>query len=758
MNKSKVNTLMVSTSMSVLIALLPLATASAQDEKKGFQLDEIMVTSTLRTKSVQDVPVTVSVLGEAQIAKADIHDAASIALNTPGLAYGEFSPGQAIFSMRGVGSADDGAGLDSSVALFLDGVYVGRGAGINFDMFDLERIEILKGPQGALFGRNTIGGAISVISKKPSDELIVKASGTYGNEGILRLQGMVSGPVSDKVGAKLVVNHRSHDGFVRNTLLNKDLNDEDTTSVRGQVSLDMDGSEWLLSGDYMEDHRDEAGRFPYVNGNFDYVGTSVALGAGVGQTSASPTEGFSDRKAGGASLQGDIEFNSGKLTTITGYRSVKTDWEMPSVGAPLGGGYNLDAGVYGADVIDGINEDVKTFSEELRWTSNLDGNINFIGGLFFFSEDTDRTEEFRIDRNTVATGQVIVGSEYTRTQNKTTSLAGYGQAQYQMSADWVLSVGGRFSHDKRDYTATAVNCGLDEAVKAAAGFPNFEPCHGVGGSLRIIAEAFEVSAKKSWSNFSPMASLQYTVNDDLMVFGTVSTGYKSGGYAGSQGVKSVATDPVNPEKVINYEIGFKGDFLDNHMRLNATAFYMDYKDLQVVRFGPVPSSPFGTFITTNLGSAKIQGVELEMLWQITEQFMIGANYAYLDTVGKDLIINGIDASGKDLRQAPRNSFNLNADYTIPLANDKGSVNISAQFSHMDEQRMDYLSDVTIAEKQNLTDARIAWTSADENYEISIWGKNIANKNYVSHTYIIGPGTIGTWGAPRTYGVTLTATF
>ena len=154
------------------------------------------------------------------------------------MSYGEFSPGQALISLRGVSSADDGAGLDNSVALFLDGVYIGRNASINFDMFDLERLEVLRGPQGTLFGRNAIGGAINVVTEKPADEFTVRAGITAGNEGILRYRGLISGPLSDTVSGKLSATHREHDGFVENLVLNKDQQDENQTSLRGQLRFD----------------------------------------------------------------------------------------------------------------------------------------------------------------------------------------------------------------------------------------------------------------------------------------------------------------------------------------------------------------------------------------------------------------------------------------------------------------------------------------------------------------------------------------
>ena len=749
--------------VALLALAIPFSAQAAEEADDSLKIDEIIVTSTLRAKNVQDIPITVAVLGMAQIDKADIHDADGIANNVPGMQYSEFAPGQALFSMRGVGSFDDGAGLDNSVALFLDGVYIGRGAGVNFDMFDLERIEVLKGPQGALFGRNTIGGAISVVTQKPSDEFAAKLAVTGGNEGILRVQGLVTGPISENLSAKIVGNYRRHDGFVRNTLLKKDLNNEDQGSVRGQLKLDMDDSEWILSADYMKDDRESAGRFPVVNGNFDYVGTAEALGANKPQTSASPTNGFSKREGGGSSLTGNVNFDKGTLTSITAFRTIDTSWAMPSVGAPLGGGFDLANGVYGLDVIDAIDESVDTFSQELRWTTELDGNFGFVAGAFFFTEKTDRVEQFKIDRNTEATGQVTVGNEYTRTENKSTSYAIYGQAQWDFAEQWTLLVGGRFSHDKKDYVATAVNCGNSEAVRAAAGFANFAPCDGVGGSLRIIAETFRVPTQKSWNDFSPMASLQYRPNENVMVFGTVSTGYKSGGFAGSQGVASAASNPVNPESVINYEIGFKSDLADGSVRFNATAFFMDYTDLQVVRFGPVAGSVFGSFQTTNIGSADILGFETELTWAVTEDFTLSGSYAYLDTEAKGLTLElrsgPADFSGLPLRQAPKNSFNIVADYNVALDGDMGDLNFNAQVTHTDESHNDFATaSQTINQAKTLLNGNITWQSVDEKYKIALWAKNLTNKSYVAHSYFIGPGTIGVWGAPRTFGVTATANF
>ncbi len=756
---SKARTLLLSATISA--AIIGTAGISVQAQ----ELEEIIVTATLREKNVQDIPVSVSVLGADLIEKQDIHGADSIANNVPGLHYANFSPGQTLFAIRGVGSFDDGAGLDNSVALFLDGVYIGRGAGVNFDMFDLERIEVLKGPQGALFGRNTIGGAISVVTAKPSDELGGKVSVTGGNEGIFRAQALVSGPLSENVSAKLVVSHRENNGFVKNTILNKKVNDENRTSVRGQVMLRTESSEWIVSADYMEDDTEDNGRFHYVNnggGTGGLQGLAISLGSGRPnpQTTAEPLEGFNKRESSGISLNGEIEFEKGLLTTITAFRNVQSNWEMPSVGVPLGG-LDLEAGRFGVGVIDKIDEDIDTFSQELRWTSDLGGSLEYVVGAYFFTEDTDRPEQFLLRFGTTA-GEAVIGNEYTRTQNDSTSLAAYGQAQWDFADQWTLLFGGRYSYDDKEYTATGVNCGLPEIDDPGNPFNGFAPCEGIArdgvGSLGIVAEAFEVSANVDFDDFSPMVSIQYRPQDDIMLFATIATGFKSGGFAGSQGIESAATNPVRPESAVNYELGFKSTLADGSVRFNATGFFLDYKDLQIVRFGPVPGSAFGSFLTTNIGSADIFGLEVELNWAVTDQFSMSGSYAFLDTEANDLSFNGSDFSGLDLRQAPKNSYIIYADYDMPLGN-RGDLNFNASLSHTDKSHNDFATaDQTISEEKTLLDGKITWATQNGNFNFSLWGKNLTDEDYVAHSYFIGPGTIGIWGAPRTYGITAVANF
>ncbi|NIB43889.1 TonB-dependent receptor [Pseudomaricurvus alkylphenolicus] len=721
----------------------------------AMQLEEVVVTAQHRAENVQDVPIAVSAIGGEELAKADIFDAGSIAARVPGLSYAEFSPGQGLPSMRGISSADDGAGLDNSVSLFLDGVYIGRAAAINFDMFDLERLEVLRGPQGTLFGRNAIGGAISVVTSKPTDEFTAKLGATVGNEGILRYQGLVSGGLTDNLAGKISVTHREHDGYVKNLLLNKDQQDEDQTSFRGQLRWELDGSEWLLSADYMEDDREDMGRTPVVD-RAPLTAIMAANGGGGPRETTAPGDGFSKREASGISLQGDIDFDSGVFTTITSFRNAETDWEMASIGAPLG-----VIGIPFDEVIDDIVEDIDTFSQEFRWTSTLDGNFNYTVGLYFLQEETKRKEQFKTTAPSIAAGPTpfvvttlsdgsIIGNEISITENETTSYAIYGQGTWELNEYWSITLGARYTVDEKDYRATSVNCGLD---LTGTEFENFPGCEGVGGSLAIINEAFTVTPSDEWGDFSPKLAVEYHPNDSTMIFASASKGFKSGGFAGSQGVKAAASQSVDPEIAWNYELGFKSDLLDNSLRLNMTAFYTDYEDLQIVRFGRVnPTDPFGTFLTTNIGEAVIQGVELEFTWNLSENFQISGNHAYLDTEADDFVINGQDLSGTDLRQAPENSSSLLLNYNLDT--DVGGFDFRLEYTHTDRQITDYLDQRTSIDEVELFSARIGWVSVDEKWDVSVWGKNLKDDDYISHTYTVGPGIIGTWGAPRTVGLTV----
>ena len=396
-NKSAIKCLLVSFAM--------LTTHSATYAEDA-ALEEVTVTAQRTAQNLQEVPVSVTAITESVIERNDIHDLTSIAVKTPSLSFAPFSPGQNIVTLRGISSNDDGAGTDGSVALFLDEVYLGRVSNINFEMSDLERIEVLRGPQGTLYGRNTIGGAINVISKKPSlDELYGNVKITLGTYNQQDIGAMVSVPFDDTVAMKFSFQQKTRDGWIfdnfqdqsnpfnRNT---KNLGDSNTTNARIQLYAEPDDdTKIMFSYDQNTLDVNDMGRFAFASG--PHVPMTLGMPSltnhqavcgthkrGFQYCNSSPTDGFAKRDASGISLKVDavIDDDGTTLTSITAMRSSLVDWEMDSDGA--GPVFAL---------IDNIYDETDQVSQEIRFAGG-DEDVSYVVGLWFYQETTDRTEGF----------------------------------------------------------------------------------------------------------------------------------------------------------------------------------------------------------------------------------------------------------------------------------------------------------------------------------------------------------------------------
>ena len=719
-------------------ALASLCTLALQAQ----ELEEVVVTAERRAENLQEVPNAITALSADTVEQSDIHDLTDIATRIPGLTFSPFSPGQNIVALRGASSNDDGAGTDNSVAVFVDDVYLGRVSNINPEMFDIERVEVLRGPQGTLYGKNTIGGAINVVSTRPNmEEFEGKIRVNLGNYQRRDIAGLISGPLGEGWAGKASFSYRNREGWVNNVYLNKQQKDDNVRAFRGQLLYSADDFEAMFSADFNSLDIEDMARTPIATGEpgdpafwaAPVPGSYAELCAGRGaDCSAGPIDGYAKRDAWGLSMKLNWNVEAGELISITALRENEADWNMDSTGTPMSPLPPLFNQI-NDDIFDQTNQ----FTQELRWVSNIGDTIDFVAGLWYLSEETDRTECFD---NDVVTSDCTPtaddgATDWYRQVNQTTSYAAFGQFDWTFADQWELTLGGRYSADTKEIDNNAV-----------------------AGDFVVINQTFSNSVSESWSAFTPKLSLAFFPNEVTTVYGAASWGFKSGGFAAApQGIEF--TEPLDQEEALNFEFGLKTDIASN-FRLNAALFSTDYQDLQIQTFGPLSAAAaFGTFQTFNAGDAEIQGLEVEATWVLTEQLTLSGFYALQDSEFGDTNIPGTafpDQSGQDLIRAPDKKFNINADYVQALAN--GSrLGVNFSWRYTGDQRGE-LEPWAVQPEFDLFDARLSWTSSSGALELALWGKNLGNEEYIGHVYTIASSVVAVFGDPRMYGATLTARF
>jgi iron complex outermembrane recepter protein len=708
----------------------------------GSALEEITVTAQRRSENLQTVPIAITAVNAAEMERNGIHDLGSLAGQVPGLAFSSFAPGQNIVSLRGVSSNDDGAGTDNSVAAFVDDVYLGRVSNINPEMYDVDRVEVLRGPQGTLYGKNTIGGAINIISSRPNTSALdIKSTADFGNYDRHNFSGLITGPIGGDWAGKLVVSTRNSDGWVNNVVLHTKEKNDDGQAVRGQLLRVGESSELLLSADYQQLNDEDMARTPLThmtnNLPFSALGAYQALcGESNPSCATNPSNGFARQFAYGVSAKfTDHVSPSSDLISISAYRRSYNRWSMDSLGAVL-------------PLANDVTDETNQYSEELRWVSSPTDQVKYVGGLWFLREDTNRLRLFllpSIDPNPD-------DADRYRGINRTTSEAAFGQIDWQFAHLWTLTIGGRYSHDFKHIDNDAV--------------------HGISGILHIIPNTFANEREAGWGKFTPKMSLRYEPTSALNLYATVSEGFKSGGFAASP-TSLAETNPLRPEQATNIELGAKAE-LSQRLQLNLALFDTRYKDLQIQAFGPpggcvpTPSVPcFGQFETFNAGTSEAKGAELEFRWLPVDKLTVSATYGYLDSKFKNVylpnasvytLLNGqtVDLrnqSGQDTFRAPRNKGSLEILHQLPLGS-LGELETSAGYSYTSNQR-GALEPYANQPGYGLIDGSLTWVSPGLKYEISLWGKNLANRVWVSHVYTTANEVFGVYGDPRMYGARLT---
>jgi len=752
-----------------VVALLAASNVSAQDSAA---LDEILVTAQKREQSLQDVPLSVTAISGEDIVEGGITSFLDVAMETPNFTMTVYNIGEPQYFIRGIGTTLDSAGADPAVATFIDEVYIGRAGGSSMDLYDLERVEVLRGPQGTLFGKNVVGGAISIHTSKPSDEFTSKIGLTVGNYDAISVRGLISGSISDTVNGSFSFSKRGRDGYVENVVDGKDYHDEDNISLRGQLAFaPSDAAEIRLIVDWSED--DHAGNCRNVNNLSlnDPLGLAAVYPPVIDSTTggdirkcASSLGAHQKREIGGLTARIDWDLTNSTLTSITAYRETDYSWSEDLAAMPLGATpFNL---------IDAAVEDSDQISQELRLTSTGDGSVDWLVGAFFMEENVERAENFvgSFGPPIAAAGFVLLDGDIIYAQeNKTTSTALYGQVDWHISDSFSWSIGGRYANDDKKITQALINLedpAFDSAVLSAMlGFPIDLvilgiPANGPGelfafvatGDPSVLNVPYTANASDDWSEFVPSTSFSWRFGDNNLVYFAASKGYKSGAYVAQRTTPETAVIPLEPEFATNFEIGLKTQFADDRVRLNASVFTIDYTDLQVFRL-------VGSLLVGASADATSSGLELDMTALLTDNWVVKASYGYLDAEYDKFISGSDDFKGNTLPRSADSSFSINSNYTFNL-NGGSTIDFGLNYT----QKGDYFIEVSNspASKEDgfgLLNASLAWASADGSWEAVAWGKNLTDEEFRTHSIISNiAGTVDLWNTPATYGLTVNYSF
>lgn len=729
---------------------------------------EIVVTAQKRSESLQEVPMSISAFTGERLIQDGVANLQDLNSRAPGLNFSSYSAGQPEIAIRGIGTKEDGAAASGSTVVSVDDVYIAARTAQVFDIFDLERIEVLRGPQGTLYGKNSIAGSINFITAKPTDRTRVRFSQSIGNYGRNDTSGLLSGPLSEGVSGKVSFSHRSHDGYLRNRLpsspdFGREQGESDNWAWRSQLRWQL-GERWdiLLSVDGAHDDMGASNReavggsAPLHNcacaSNPLAVNTALGGAANAFDTFADE-EGFTRRTVHGVSARIDRTWDSVVGTSISAFRKSDFNWYEDASGlpassrfvdlsgasgnpGPLLGGLTPDAGFL-FDASNRAHETTRQYTQELRLTSAGEGSLDWVTGLFWSKEEIDRQEGFRFPSLGRADGRP--SDMLSLQQADIASAAAYGQVKYRFTQTLGLTTGVRYSYEKKE--------SLMEG-RLLSGLPlllqNFAP----------------TPAQKSWTNVSGKLVLDWAAADDVLVYVSAATGFKSGGFTGSPSTALQAATPYDPEEAVNYEIGAKTQLFDRRLLMNTSVFYTDYRDLQVTRFFQPVGRTFGEFITENAGRARSEGVEIELTALPFDGVEIGASYAYLDArftkfTGLPSTIGTGSFTGKRLRQAPEHSVNAYAQYSFELG-ELGQLSAKVDYRYQDLSYYDPDNNpIAVIPAYSLWNARLAWTSQDDRWEIAGWVRNLADEEYRTHVYSQRDSRIAfaTFGAPRTYGVT-----
>jgi iron complex outermembrane receptor protein len=689
------------------------------------QLEEVVVTATrMGETNLQDTPIAITAYTSGTLDRRVTSDLRDLAGLTPGLTLAENTT-QAQVYIRGVGTNNVFAGSDPSSTIHVDGVYLSRPVSVLENFLDVERIEVLRGPQGTLYGRNSVGGTINIVSRKPSLEAAeAKLQLTAGNYDFARAEGYFSGPVvDDSLAMSISAQLSQRDGFRENVNPEApDIDDEDLATFRAQALWKItENAQLVLRADYSE-----ADFAPYGYHTFlERPPAAASLSQSIFGDYGKVAPGFPQRQdRENAGISADLDWRMGDhwtLKSITAYRDFEQTTENDSDASEL-------------NVLRlFLAEEQDQFSQEFHIIGSYD-RFSALFGVYYFTEDLTYSAQNSI--NIIPSGI----SRRPQPEVSTDSRAVFGEINYDLAERWSLTLGGRFNDERKKFTK---NDGLFLLTST-------EPEIGTPPGPQIADLSFPTETGR-FDDFTPNIGAQYRKSDNLLVYGSVKKGFKSGGF----NFTAVVPGGFDPETLWAYELGVKASSQNGDFRLNAAAFYYDYEDLQVQSF-VVP----GQVDTTNAASADVAGFELELAAQLTGGISLGANLAYLDAEYSSYTeapASGggtADASGNRLNSAPEWSGAVFANFEKSF----GARRLYARAEYTYQSEIFFTADNNPVDRQGgygMLGLTAGVQFADGRYDLAIWGANLTDEEYITTSAQFTLVRAGRAGPPRTFGARFT---
>jgi iron complex outermembrane receptor protein len=705
------------------------------------RIDTVVVTARRREEDLQTTPVTVTAFSGDDLQDKGIDDFTRLAQATPGVNFDTFPKSAPRPFFRGIGSSNQGAGGDPSSVGFLDGVYLGRAAMLGLDFYDLERIEVLKGPQGTLWGKNVVAGSINFITARPDFQQEGSASVTLGEFGQRDAHLMYNMPFSDSVAGRIVLGSTKNDGF-RKTVDGRPLDDEEMLSARAHLRVELDdASSFLFSGDVADQNLGESSRFNLFNQPF--IPSEGYQDFSDPDLNNPDHYGFTKSKTGGLRAEFDTTaLNFADWTTTAAWRTLDYSLKNDLDGTNPAG--NAAAGV----VVTGIQvlaeEKADSYSIESRLTSASEGPLSWVFGVFYNRDEIHRERESQQSATPTTINRFFGDSTNT-------SYAAYGEAQYALDSGLRLLVGGRYTKEEKEYVARRLT-----------------------GSLATPTTSYNTAANPGTFDegvFTYRVGADYQLNDNIFLFGTVSTGFKSGAFQEQPTTAVLARAATAPEKVTNYEVGIKSDWLDGILRANASVFRMEYTDFQTIKtVSDLSQGPTGTRTIVDTADAEVQGIETEFMLAPVDWFDATLRYTWLDTEftrfiqTSSFLADGTpvfaDGAGNRLSRTPEHAVVADVGFQTEEGADWGWLRFDVTMDYQSE-----IFDNNINGYDEYRKPRTLWNSSltyhwNDDHSVQLWGRNLTDEVY--RTWQTNSGSaryhLVQYGPPSQFGLTFNTRF